>query len=429
MSETSKRAAGAKMNWRGIVLLAFSGGTIYMIPYARSSYYDALMQGLGVTNTQLGMITSFFGLLTIICYFPGGWLADRFSAKKLLTVSFFMNALLGFWYSSLPSFSVVIFIHVLFGIFCTLTFWAAFIKATRLCAPPESQGKAFGFVEGIRRIISTGIGLVGAWLLGQAVDPVSGVKHVLMFYAAMNALVGLGILFLMKEYDTTGGAKTGASLSDIAKVAKIPEVWLIAVIVFMAYVSFRSQDVMTAYTTNLCGLSGALGAAVSSIRYYGLGFMAIPGGVLGDRIGFANTMITGFVIVILTNVLFIAFPGTPATVGFFIVIMLSFMAAHFAMRGVYYALLTEGLVPVTATGIATGIIATVAYSPDIFAPLYQGALLDAYGKDKHAGYNYIFMLSIITAFGGIALSIYFKKRARAKAAALAASPLPLAASA
>ncbi|MDR2302859.1 MAG: MFS transporter [Deltaproteobacteria bacterium] len=413
-----------KMNWLGIVLLAFSGGTIYMMPYARSSYYDALMQGLGVTNTQLGMITSFFGLLTIICYFPGGWLADRFSAKKLLTVSFITNAILGFWYSSLPSFGMVIFIHVLFGIFCTLTFWAAFIKATRLCAPPESQGKAFGFVEGIRRIISTGIGLVGAWLLGLAADPVVGVKNVLMFYAAMNAVVGLGILFLMKEYDTSGSAKTGASLADIVKVARISEVWLIAIIVFMAYVSFRSQDVMTAYTTNLCGLSGALGAAVSSIRYYGLGFMAIPGGVLGDRIGFANTMITGFVIIIATNILFIAFPGTPSSVGFFIVIMLSFMAAHFGMRGVYYALLTEGLVPVAATGIATGIIATLAYSPDIFAPLYQGALLDAYGKDQHTGYNYIFGLSIIVAIMGIGLSVYFKKRVRAKAAALSGSALP-----
>jgi len=422
MSAKTEQSGVQKMNWLGIVLLAFSGGTIYMMPYARSTYYDALMQGLGVTNTELGMITSFFGLLTILCYFPGGWLADRFSAKKLLVTSFLINALLGFWYSSLPAFKIVIIIHVLFGIFCTLTFWAAYIKATRLCAPPESQGKAFGFVEGIRRIISTGIGFVGAWLLGRAADPVSGVKTVLMFYAGMNAAVGLAILFLMKEYDTTGGAKTGASLADIARVARIPEVWLIAITVFMAYVSFRSQDIMTPYTTNLCGLSGALGAAVASIRYYGLGFMAIPGGLLGDKIGFANTMITGFVIIILTNILFIAFPGTPATVGFFIIIMLSFMAAHFAMRGVYYALLTEGMVPVTATGIATGIIATVAYSPDMFAPLYQGALLDAFGKDNHAGYNYIFMISIATAVIGIGLCLYFKKRVTAKAAAMAARP-------
>jgi nitrate/nitrite transporter NarK len=420
MTATIENRGPVKINWLGIVLLAFSGGTIYMMPYVRSSYYDALMQGLGVTNTELGMITSFFGLLTIICYFPGGWLADRFSAKKLLTVSFFANALLGFWYASLPSFKIVIFIHVLFGIFCTLTFWAAFIKATRLCAPPESQGKAFGLVEGIRRIISTGIGLIGAWLLSKAVDPVSGVKNVLMFYAAMNAVVGVGILFLMKEYDTTGGAKTGASLADIAKVARIPEVWLIAIIVFMAYVSFRSQDVMTAYTTNLCGLSGALGAAVSSIRYYGLGFVAIPGGFLGDKIGFANTMIVGFIVVILTNLLFLIFPGTPESIGFFITIMLSFMAAHFGMRGVYYALLTEGMVPVVATGVATGIIATVAYSPDIFAPLYQGALLDAFGKDAYKGYNYIFVISIITAVVGIGLCRYFKIKVKAKAAQNAA---------
>ena len=388
-----------------------------MMPYARSTYYDALMRGLGVTNTELGLIPSFFGLLTIICYFPGGWLADRFSAKKLLATSFLTNALLGFWYSTLPAFKIVVFIHVLFGIFCTLTFWAAYIKATRLCAPPEAQGRAFGFVEGIRRVVSTGIGFIGAWLLARAGDPVAGIKQILVFYSLMNAAVGLAILFLMKEYDAAGTARTGASLADIARVAKIPEVWLIAITVFMAYVSFRSQDIMTPYTTNLCGLSGALGAAVASIRYYGLGFMAIPGGLLGDKIGSANTMIAGFVVIIATNLLFIVFPGAPATVGLFITIMLSFMVAHFAMRGVYYALLNEGLVPVAATGIATGIIATVAYSPDMFAPIYQGALLDAFGKDRHAGYNYIFMISIVTALAGIWLCFVFKKRVAAQKAA------------
>lgn len=248
-------------------------------------------------------------------------------------------------------------------------------------------------------------------------DPVAGVKTALMFYALMNAVVGVALIFFMKDYDITDGPKIGASLADIARVARISEVWLIAIMVFMAYVSFRAQDIMTPYTTNLCGLSGALGAAVASIRYYGLGFMAIPGGLLGDKIGFANTMITGFIIIIITNSLFISFPGTPATVVFFIVIMLSFMAAHFAMRGVYYALLTEGMVPLTATGIATGIIATVAYSPDIFAPLFQGILLNAFGRDQHTGYNYVFMISIATAIIGIGLCFYFKKRVAAKIAA------------
>ncbi|MDR1111110.1 MAG: MFS transporter [Deltaproteobacteria bacterium] len=403
-----------KVNWVGIVLLAFSGGTIYMMPYARSTYYDPLMQGLGVTNTELGMITGFFGLLTLICYFPGGWLADRFSAKKMLATSFIANAVLGIWYSSLPSFKVVVFIHILLGIFCTLTFWAAYIKATRLCAPPEAQARAFGFVEGIRRVVSTCIGLVGAWLLSQAADPVAGVKHVILFYGILNGALALAIILLMKEYDASGLAKTGASLADLAKVARIPEVWMISLIVLMAYVSFRSQDIMTPYSTNLCGITAALGATLASIRYYGMGFMAIAGGFLGDKIGSTNTMILGFVVIIATNVLFIVFPGSPQTLWTFVIVMMSFMMAHFAMRGVYYALMTEGHVPVAATGIATGIIATMAYSPDLFAPLFQGAILDAYGKDSHTGYNYIFMVSIITAILGIGLCLYFKKRIAAK---------------
>lgn len=410
-----------QINWLVVTLLALGGAVIYLMPYVRSSYYDALIQGIGATNTQLGIISSFFGLLTLACYFPGGWLADRFSAKKLLLISFIVNAGLGFWYSTLPGYKTLIFIHILFGIFCTLTFWAAYIKATRLCAPPEAQGKAYGFVEGIRRVMSMLIVFAGAWLFSRYdADPVGGVQAVLRFYAAMCAVVAVCIFFFMKDVDTSD-QRTGATVSEIVAAAKIGEIWLIALIVMMAYFSFRSQDIMTPYTTNLCGLSGTLAAVVSGVRYYGMGFMAIPGGLLGDRIGYVNTMIVGLVTVIATNILFIVFPGAPATVGMFVTIMFAFMVAQFAMRGVYYAMLTEGQVPVAVTGIATGIVATVAYSPDVFAPLYQGGLLDAFGRDAHTGYNYIFMISIVTAVIGIGLCFVLKKRIAMKAAAKAAA--------
>lgn len=412
-----KKGALKDMNWVGIVLLAFSGASVYLLPYARSTYYDPLINGLGVTNTELGMIAGFFGLLTVICYFPGGWLADRFSARKLLIVCFSANCLLGFWYSTLPNFKIVIFIHVLFGVFCTLTFWAAFIKATRLCAPPESQGKAFGFVEGIRRIMATGLGLTGAWLLSYfGTDTDAGLRAALMFHAGTCGVVAVILFFFMKETDSSDINKMGASLSDILKVAKIKEIWLIAAIILCAYTSYRSQEIMTPYSTNLCGISAAAGATVATIRFYGMGFGAIAGGMLGDKIGSANTMVFGFVVVIITNILFLLFPSTPATLWVFLSLMFTFMLAHFFMRGVYYALLTEGLVPVAATGIATGIVATFAYLPDFYAPLYQGALLDKYGRDAYTGYNYVFTISMISAAIGIGLCFFFKAQVRRKIA-------------
>jgi len=419
MSETSGKSALRRINWVTVILLALSSGTIYMMPFVRSTFYDALQQGLGVTNTQLGMIPGIYGLLTMLLYFPGGWLADRFSPKKLLVISFMANAVLGYWYSTLPSFPFVILIHVLFPFFCCMTFWAAFIKANRLCAPAEAQGRAFGIVEGIRRTFSVVLALTASWFFAQAADPVSGIKNVLFFYAAVNGVIGLGLIFFMKDYGVGEGEKTGATLADIAKVARIPEVWYIAFAVFLAYFSYRAQDVMTPYTTQLCGLSGTLAAVVASIRYYGLGIFAIPGGFLGDKIGPANTMIWGFVVIIITNILLIAVPASPVlSVAIFVVIITNiFKIAHFAMRGVYYALLTEGFVPAKATGIATGILATIAYSPDFFAPIFHGAMLDAYGKAQHTGYNIVFMASLVACLAGIVVCHLFKKRVKAKKAA------------
>ena len=132
--------ARTPIRWGSVFILALGGAAVFMIPYTRIIYYDPLMKALGATNTQLGLLSSFFGLLTLICYFPGGWLADRFSAKKLLVISFLANGGLGFWYAAMPGFGTVVFIHVLLGLFCSLTFWAAYVKATRRCAPPGAAG-------------------------------------------------------------------------------------------------------------------------------------------------------------------------------------------------------------------------------------------------------------------------------------------------
>ncbi len=50
----------------GIVLLSLSGAAIYLLPYLRWSYYDALMEASGLNNTQFGVTMSVFGVLAMM---------------------------------------------------------------------------------------------------------------------------------------------------------------------------------------------------------------------------------------------------------------------------------------------------------------------------------------------------------------------------
>jgi MFS family permease len=64
--------------------------------------------------------------------------------------------------------------------------------------------------------------------------------------------------------------------------------------------------------------------------------------------------------------------------------------AVFALRGIYFALLEEGGVPMTVTGTATGFISMIGFTPDIFMPLIGGLLLDRLPTIE--GYHAFFLI-------------------------------------
>jgi predicted MFS family arabinose efflux permease len=64
-------------HWLIMLVLGFSGGIIFLLPYLKEIYYRPLADALGLSNTQVGLMMSAFGVTALISYFPGGWLADR----------------------------------------------------------------------------------------------------------------------------------------------------------------------------------------------------------------------------------------------------------------------------------------------------------------------------------------------------------------
>jgi hypothetical protein len=82
--------------------------------------------------------------------------------------------------------------------------------------------------------------------------------------------------------------------------------------------------------------------------------------------------------------------------------------AVFALRGIYFALLEEGNVPLAVTGTAGGIISAIGFTPDIFMPLFFGMVTDAYPGAE--GYRYFYLITAgICAIGLVsAMTIYLK---------------------
>jgi predicted MFS family arabinose efflux permease len=90
--------------WLLLTLLCFAGAMVYTFPFLRYSYYDTMKEALGVTHTQMGLMQAVNGVAATFGYIPGGWLADRYSPRKLLATSLIVTGLSGFYFSTFPSY-------------------------------------------------------------------------------------------------------------------------------------------------------------------------------------------------------------------------------------------------------------------------------------------------------------------------------------
>ncbi len=72
------------------------------------------------------------------------------------------------------------------------------------------------------------------------------------------------------------------------------------------------------------------------------------------------------------------------------------------MKGIYFATMSEVGIPVKLTGLATGIISLICYTPDVFFAKIAGGWIDAFGN---AGYDYIWFYGIACGVLGVIVSI------------------------
>ena len=61
-----------------------------------------LCRYLELSNTELGAAQAVYGVVAMLAYFPGGLLADRFPARRLLAGSLFATAAGGLYFATFP---------------------------------------------------------------------------------------------------------------------------------------------------------------------------------------------------------------------------------------------------------------------------------------------------------------------------------------
>ncbi len=390
--------------------LCLSGGIIYLLPYLREVYYLPLLEALDLTNTQLGVMMSVFGATAMISYFPGGWIADRISPRKLISLSTILTGLAGFYFATFPSYRICLMIHAFWGISVTLTFWAALIKATRNWAPASQQGKAFGILEGGRGIAELVSSTALLALFAKLGSEAFALSWVIVLFSVVDILIGIMAWFVLVDTQKSSPLEDRFKIGfcEIAKVLKMPSVWLLSIVIMAAYSAYWGSYYFTPYATDVFKMSLVFGGAIGVGKMWVKPLPALGAGFLADRIGPSRTVAWSFVVLIVSFCVFVLTPGSPRLVFILIVNTVIASLAIFAVRGVYYAMLEEGGIPIVLTGTATGIVSVIGYTPDIFMPVTGGALLDKF--PGALGYRYFFLIIVILCVLGLLSSLVVMRR-------------------
>lgn len=404
-----------KRNFMLLIILTLSGSFIYTLPYFRSYYYDAFMSTFQMTNTEMGLCGTYFGLFGAVSYLIGGVIADKFSIKKLIPFSLIVTGGLGFCLLTSPSPMIIIGIHGVWGITSLMTFWPALIKAIRMLASSDEQGKAFGIFEGGRGIsnaayLAIAVAMFGYFTVKSGENV--GIRSIVIFYSAATVLLGICSIFLLKGIEEEqGDAGDSFNIRKVGMVLKMPATWLLICIIFCTYTANISYYYIAPYATAAFGSTAVIAAIISSSSQYIRPFAAIGAGVMGDKINSSKVMLAGTLLTVL-GLCFVLFTPENSSVILILIGCVLIYASMYITQSMHFALMEESDFPPEITGTAVGIICCLGYLPEAVCPFFAGQILDNFKGTE--GYKMIFAAWMTVTVIGVLLTIIWLKVTKEK---------------
>ncbi len=402
-----------------LIILGFGYSVAYSIPYLKYVFYDGMLEAMGATNTQLGLMVTVYGIMMVPTYIIGGYFADKYGYKKMVSFSLVGTSILTALFAMNLNYKFGLFVWGGLVITTVFAYWPALFKAVRMLATEEDQGKIYGyftFSQGLGYLI---INFVGLWIYDKyslTGSAASGFRAVLWLFVVCAIISGVISYILLKKAEDPEMVKRQEAMdlaekeNQISKVnvkaivdtLKLPGVWALSILIFCIYTMHITISYFTPYFSNVLGMTVTFAGVIAVIRSYGLRMIGGPaGGALADKIG-STAKVERFVLVCVVaclGLLLILPKGTSVTLLLIISLVIGLFDA--AAMGIQFSIASEVKTPRKYAALVVGIASTIGYLPDMFQHTLFGFFLDKY---DNFGYNLIFAYTGIIILIGILLA-------------------------
>lgn len=373
-----------------VLVIILAGELIFALPFHIARFFrPTFLQAFDLTNTQLGDIFAVYGVVAMLSYFPGGFIADRFAPHRLMSLSLCATALGGLFLWSGPDHTGLALLFGYWGATTILLFWAAMIKATRLAAGSTQQGLAFGLLDGGRGFIASLVASGALLLLSTAPQTTDGnfnssaqalaaLRPLVAYYTLLTLAVAAVAYYCIADPPADPAERRQVrNLRPPISILRNSLVWLQGGVVVCAYCGYKALDNYGIFVVQALHWSQLEAAQFTTWASYLRPPAAVLAGLLADRLC-ASRMTLGLFAGLGGAFVLMSWmsDGQPQVLLISITLLLTFIGV-FALRGIYFALISESQIRMGATGTAVGVISVVGFTPDIFFAPVTGRILDA----------------------------------------------------
>ncbi|AVC44756.1 MFS transporter [Francisella tularensis subsp. novicida] len=399
-----------------LILLIIAGGAIYPVVYLRQNFQSEILQVFNITNSQLGDLYSVLGIAFFLGYAPGGWLADRISAKALVTFSLISTGLLGLYYSTVPNYNHLYLIYIGWGITTGLTFSSASIKLVNIIAGATAQGRFFGAFDGGKGLIEAILATVAVYIYfhttgGTESHQAQALINVILMYSI--TMIVIGIIFWLvfrsdKKVENLSDKYQGNLFRDLKTIFSNKKFWLVVLIIFSGYQVFWATYSFSGYLNESdFGLTPSFVGAIIALKLWTRPIGGIGAGFIADRFCIIKTLLYIMLLLFILNIFTLIFPLFCSQTYLIVFLVVCFGLITYSARGVYWSPMELCGFDKHILGLAIGVASLLSYSPDILLPIFNGYLLDKY--PGVLGYQLYFSYMAIVSFVGIIACVIFRK--------------------
>ena len=406
-----------------IIVLMIAGEMVFVLPFVISRIFrPTFLKVFDISNLELGLAFSVYGIVAMISYFAGGPIADRYSPRKLMTFSLLITALSGILMATIPSIFTLTLLYGFWGLSTILLFWSANIKAIRAYGGETTQGRAFGMVDAGRGFVAALLASLSVLLLKYLLpvhadlattnDLSKALGSIILIFSGLIIASAVLIWFSFpKEQILNNETSPRLSLKGVGEVIKKRTIWLQALILLCAYVGYKCTDDFSLYASDVLNMNDVNAAHVGTISFWVRPFAALAAGLLGDRILHSKMAGYCFGIIIIGSLIISSGFLKPGIEWFIFLTIASTSVGIYGLRGIYFALFQEAKIPLIVTGSAVGFISVIGYTPDIFMGPLMGYVLDR--SPGALGHQHLFGILAIFGVIGLITSLMFKRNSQA----------------